>query len=316
MLKVIGWAVLALLGGLVALTLLLVQQRAQAARTEFPPEGQFLDVNGHPVHYVDMGAGPAVVLLHGANGSTRDMTFSIAGKLAADYRVLIFDRPGLGWTPSLGDDMTISDQAALLQAAAAQLGAERPIVVGQSFGGAVMMAWAVNHPERIAGAVSIAGATYPWEGGQSALYHALSAPVLGPALGHLFSAFVPDSYVEGQMASVFAPQPEPEGYSAHIGIPIIMRPSQQVSNARQRTSLHAQLTALHTRYTEVTIPIEIVHGDADTAVGLTVHSTRLRDDAPGAELTVLEGAGHMPHHTHEAEVIAAIDRAATRAGLR
>ncbi|MEO0936751.1 MAG: alpha/beta hydrolase [Pseudomonadota bacterium] len=316
MLKVIGWAGLALIGGLIALTLLLVQQRAQAARVDFPPEGQFIDVAGHPVHYVEMGRGPDLVLLHGANGSTRDMTFSIAGTLAQSYRVLIFDRPGLGWTPTLGADMTISDQARLLQDAAAQLGAARPLVVGQSFGGAVMMAWAVNHPDDIAAAISLAGATHPWEGGQSALYHVLSAAVIGPALAHLFAAFVPDSYVEGQMASVFAPQPEPAGYAAAIGIPVVMRPAQQVSNARQRTSLHAQLSALHLRYAEVTIPIEIVHGDADDTVGLTVHSTRLVDDAPGAVLTVLEGAGHMPHHTHQAQVIAAIDRAASRAGLR
>ncbi|MEO0390658.1 MAG: alpha/beta hydrolase [Pseudomonadota bacterium] len=169
MLKLTLWAVLAL----AALTVALVQWRAHTARSEFPPEGQFIDVGGHPVHYVLQGSGPDVVLLHGANGSTRDMTFSLVGKLSANYRVLVMDRPGLGYTPPLGANMTISDQAQLLQAAAAQLGMPNPVVVGQSFGGAITMAWAVNHPGNIAAAVSIAGATYPWEGGQDPLYTVL-----------------------------------------------------------------------------------------------------------------------------------------------
>ncbi|MEO0390659.1 MAG: alpha/beta hydrolase [Pseudomonadota bacterium] len=115
---------------------------------------------------------------------------------------------------------------------------------------------------------------------------------------------------------MFEPDPAPEGYANYIGLPVVLKPSNQVSNARQRTSLKPQLQALHTRYPEVTIPIEIIHGDADTTVGLTVHSTRLRDDAPGANLTILPNAGHMPHHTHEADTLAAFDRAAARAGLR
>jgi len=32
-----------------------------------------------------------------------------------------------------------------------------------------------------------------------------------------------------------------------------------------------------------------------------------------ARLEIIEGAGHMPHHTHPVAVVAAVDRAATRA---
>ncbi len=49
---------------------------------------------------------------------------------------------------------------------------------------------------------------------------------------------------------------------------------------------------------------------------LEVHSARLAELIPGANLTVLENVGHMPHHTVPDEVVAAIDRAAARAGLR
>ncbi|WP_254796912.1 alpha/beta fold hydrolase [Sulfitobacter albidus] len=70
------------------------------------------------------------------------------------------------------------------------------------------------------------------------------------------------------------------------------------------------------RYPDLTMPFEIVHGDADTIVPLTVHSEPLSKQVPGANLTVLEGIGHMPHHVAPEESVAAIDRVAARAGLR
>ena len=59
-----------------------------------------------------------------------------------------------------------------------------------------------------------------------------------------------------------------------------------------------------------------VHGDADTIVPLAVHSARIPDQIEGANVTVLPGVGHMPQHTNPGDVIATIDRVATRAGLR
>jgi pimeloyl-ACP methyl ester carboxylesterase len=74
--------------------------------------------------------------------------------------------------------------------------------------------------------------------------------------------------------------------------------------------------ALHTKYPDLDLPVEIVHGDADITVGLYVHSTRMVADIKGANLVVLPGVGHMPQHISHPEVITAINRAATRAGLR
>jgi pimeloyl-ACP methyl ester carboxylesterase len=47
-----------------------------------------------------------------------------------------------------------------------------------------------------------------------------------------------------------------------------------------------------------------------------VHSFPLSNLLPNATLTVLPGVGHGPHQTQQPAVIAAIDRAAARAGLR
>lgn len=297
-----------------------VQYRAHAheARAEaaFPPEGQIITVDGHTMHAVVTGQGPDLVLIHGASGNTRDLTFDLAPRLARHYRVIVLDRPGLGYTARINrTGATLIQQAALLQEAAAQLGADRPIVLGHSYGGAVALAWAVTRPDHIAALVNVAGAAKPWDSGLSTYYRVLSHPVLGPLVIPLLTAFVPDTRVEQAVREIFAPQEPPEGYLAHIGAGLTLRRHSLRANALQRANLLAEIEALHPRYAEITVPVEIVHGSADTTVGVAIHSEPLAAQIDGANLSVLDGLGHMPHHSAPEAVIAAIDRAATRAGL-
>ncbi|KJS45272.1 MAG: alpha/beta hydrolase [Roseovarius sp. BRH_c41] len=297
------------------------QYRARAheaqAEAAFPPEGQILEVNGHRVHAVVMGDGPDLVLIHGASGNTRDMTFDLAPRLARHYRVIVLDRPGLGYTARINrTGATITQQAALLQAAAALLGAERPIVLGHSYGGAVALAWAVTRPDHIAALVDVAGAAKPWDTGLSTYYRILSHPVLGPVLIPLLTAFVHDSRVEQAVREIFEPQGPPDGYLDHIGAGLTLRRDSMRANALQRANLLGEVEALHGRFGDIAVPVEIVHGSADTTVGVAIHSEPLAAQIEGANLTVLDGIGHMPHHSAPEAVIAAIHRAATRAGLR
>ena len=132
----------------------------------------------------------------------------------------------------------------------------------------------------------------------------------------LISSFVPEWYVRQALDKVFAPQTAPEGYAEHIGAPLTLRRDTMRANAMQRANLLNEIKALYTRYDTISVPTEILHGDADTTVGLSIHSIPLSQQIDGANLTVLKGVGHMPHHAAEPEVIAAIDRAAERAGLR
>lgn len=298
-------------------TMIRVENRRLAAYASHPPEGQFITVGGHPVHYVQIGTGPDLVLIHGASGSTRDWTFDIAPVLAEAYRVTIIDRPGLGYTPPLAaNDVTVDQQTDLLVATSKALGVENPVVAGQSFGGALLLNWATRHQDDMAAAVDIAGATHTWETGRETLYRLLSQPVIGPILGHLISAWLPHDYLGTQIARVFDPNAMPEGYAEYIGKGLILLPENFVANAQQRHELLEMLPAQIAHYPDVTIPVEIIHGDADTIVGLNVHSVPLSNEVQKATLTVLPGVGHMPQHVAMDEVIAAIDRAALRAGVK
>ncbi len=311
-------ALLAAGGG--ALTLRTAAARAAAAEAAHPPSGQFVEVGGRRVHVHVTGEGPDVVLIHGAFGSLRDFTFDLSERLSRRYRVIAFDRPGLGYTdrtdPAYSAVFATSgespgEQAALLAAAARTLGADRPIVVGHSFGGIVAMAWALDHDP--AAVVMLAGVAMPWPGELGWLYQVNGTGIGGGVVAPLLSAWAPETRLRAAVAATFAPQPMPEGYADHIGAYMPLRLPAFRANARQVNTLRPHVVEMERRYPALRLPLEIVHGEADRTVPIEVHSEPLSRLVPGANLTILPGIGHMPHHADPEAAIAAIDRAARRA---
>lgn len=280
-----------------------------------PPTGQFVDVDGRRVHVHVSGNGPDLILIHGASGNLRDFTFDLVGRLEADFRVIAFDRPGMGYSDDLGE-ATVSPimQADALRAAAEKLGVRQPIIVGHSYGGAVALAWALRAPGDVAGLVLLAGATHPWEGGLGPLYTLAGSRVGQHTVVPLITAFATDAQAASVADGIFAPQSAPPGYTAHVGTGLAMRRDQFTTNVQQVNGLKPYLERMAPEYPKLTMPIEIIHGTADTTVGLAIHSARLAAEVDSANLTTLEGIGHMPHHTNPDAVVAAIRRAAQRAG--
>lgn len=306
----------ALIGlGLIAATQWRLSAREQAALAAHPPTGQFVVVEGLRVHLQVAGSGPDLVLIHGANGNLREFTFALMERLAGRYRVIALDRPGMGYSDPLPDgDATVGSQARVLRGAVEQITSQNPLVLGQSYGGTVALAWALQAPP--AALILVSSPSLPWPGELDPWYR-VTASALGRAtLVPLASAFVAQSYVRRVIDGVFKPQDPPVGYDDHLGIDLTLRRNALEANVMQINALRPQVQAMQEQYPTLTLPIELMHGDADTIVPLHIHSQPLMDLIPNGHLTVLPGAGHMPHHTHPEAVIAAIDRAAARAGLR
>lgn len=305
------------IGGCALVTDRRATARETAAEAAFPPTGQFVTVDGRRIHAHVEGRGPDLVLIHGASGNTRDFTFAMVDALKDRYRVIAFDRPGMGWSDDAGPDgISPTVQAAILQAAARELGVTRPIVLGHSYGGAVAMGWGLTATPDTAALVIVAGATMPWPGGLGALYEVNKTRFGGAVVIPAITAFAPPSAVESVIASVFAPDPVPRGYADHFGAELSLRRITMATNARQVGFLKPHVERMAAAYPRLSLPVEIVHGAQDTIVPARIHAERLVDVLPDANLTLIADAAHMPHHTHMTQVIAAIDRAALRAGLR
>jgi pimeloyl-ACP methyl ester carboxylesterase len=313
---------------LVAALVVVVQWRAgvreSTANAAYPPDGQIVTIDGVDIHVIVEGTGPDLVLIHGASGNTRDLTFDFAKRLTDRYRVIIFDRPGLGWSTRppayTGAWNNRSEppkvQAELLQKAADQIGVTNPLVMGHSYGGAVALAWGLLRPDETAGLILVAAASNPWPGDLGLLYNVNSSRLGGALFIPLITAFTPRSTLEQTIESIFEPQPAPDAYLDYVGAGLTLRRHSMRANAQQVNSLRPYIVEMAEEYPGLTLPVEIVHGDADTIVPLVVHSEPLSKLIATSNLTVLEGIGHMPHHVAPKPVVDAIDRTAARAGLR
>ena len=133
--------------------------RARKVEREYPPAGRFITVNGIRLHYIERGEGPPVVLLHGNMVTAEDFdTSGVLDLVATQHRVIAFDRPGFGYSDRPhGSPWGAGAQADLLRDALVVLGIKRPIVLGHSWGAAVALALALNHPDAVGALVSAVG---------------------------------------------------------------------------------------------------------------------------------------------------------------
>jgi pimeloyl-ACP methyl ester carboxylesterase len=121
------------------------------------PIDRRFEKNGLSLHYRDWGGpGRPVVLLHGL-ASTCHIWDLVAPLLAGEFAVLALDQRGHGQSdrPDHGYDFetVIGDLHSLIS----ELGLERPIIVGHSWGGDVAMEYAVAYPEVAGGLALIDG---------------------------------------------------------------------------------------------------------------------------------------------------------------
>lgn len=287
------------------------------AERKTPPAGSFVDVDGGRMHVVDAGprdgARPPVILIHGASVNLLDMKLALGDALAKDRRVIMVDRPGRGYSTRNGEGYRLDAQARAIKAVADALAVEKPIVVGQSLGGAVALNYALQYQDEMSGLVLLAPVSHEWPGGV-AWYNTVSG---WPAAGFLLRRlFVP---VYGQLTAAkningsFAPGMAPEDYYDKSGLALLFRSRDFKANAADIANLKPQIIEQQDRYGELRLPVAVVTGTDDTTVSPKIHSAQLKEDIAGAELTLLPDTGHALHHAETEKILEIINALPERA---
>ena len=113
------------------------------------PTSRYITVaaaQNQPLHVVDEGTGPVVVLVHGSFASLH-MWDAWAAALKSHYRVIRFDRPGMGLSgPNLQGRYDGEAEASLIAALAQQLKLPPFVLVGTSSAGEGVAHFAATHP--------------------------------------------------------------------------------------------------------------------------------------------------------------------------
>jgi pimeloyl-ACP methyl ester carboxylesterase len=289
-----------------------VKYKTKQVELDNPPQGNFIDVVGIRLHYVEEGTGEPLVLIHGNGTMAQDYQIStIVEHAAKTYRVIAFDRPGYGYSdrPN-GKTWDATAQAQLLHKALIQLGVDRPIVVGHSWGTLVALSLALEHPEYVRSLVLLSGYYYP----MPRLDVVVSAPMAIPVIGHLLCHTV--SPLFGRIVwplavqKLFRPSTQPARFKAEFPVWMSMRPSQLRASAGDGVMMIPEAIRLQERYRELRMPITIMAGLGDLLAISKLHSERLHEEILHSKLLLIPKIGHMIHQVVPDKVINAIDTAA------
>ena len=122
----------------------------------YPPPGRLVDLGSHRLHLLEEGRGSPTILLEAGLMSTVLSWSELQGALAGSFRVVSYDRAGLGWS-ELGPmprtaDRIVDELHTLLERAAIS---PPYVLVGHSFGGLTMPLFAARFPDEVAGMVLV-----------------------------------------------------------------------------------------------------------------------------------------------------------------
>lgn len=305
-----GLQTAALLGvaGLAA-SLIYVQAKKRDVERDHPPQGKFVEVDGVRLHYLEQGEGPALVLLHGNGVFSTDFNLSgLLGSASKPYRVIAFDRPGFGYSdrPS-GSSWTPEEQARLLYKALHQIGVERPIVIGHSWGTLVALAMALDYPKYIRAITLVSGYYYPSARPDVPLLAAPALPGIGHLLRNTIAPIIGRMMWRGLVKRMFQPEPVPARFE-ELPKWMALRPGQLGASASETAMMIPSAERLSRRYRELTMPVAIVAGAGDRIVDLEHNALRLHRDIQHSDLIVEEGVGHMAHYADPRRIMEAVAR--------
>jgi pimeloyl-ACP methyl ester carboxylesterase len=235
-----------------------------------------LQVNGLELAYVRHGRGVPLVLLHGYP-LDHSIWEPLLPLLENDFDVILPDLRGFGQSQAAGQDYAISDFAMDVAVLLDHLKIEKATVVGHSMGGYAALAFARAYPGRLAG------------------------------LGLVSSQVLADTpegkagrYKKAQAILATGVREEAEGMSAKLTVrPDLQALLKELILEQSPVGLAGALHAMAERpdstplLSGFALPFILVHGQADALIPIE-RARSVKAALPGAHLTEIPDAGHMP----------------------
>ena len=310
----LGLAVLIILGLILIGPFLIPVPALEGLQTEqelADPDSQFIPINAVTVHYKEAGQGDTTfILLHGF-GASLFSWHVVMDDLAQYGRVIAYDRPAFGLTsrPLPGDWTGVSPYSTaanveLLAGLMDALEIEKAILVGNSAGGTVSVAFALAYPERTQSLILVDPALY----GGGGRFPAWLLPLMRtPQMRHLGPLLV-RGIAESGNDTILQAWHDPSRVSEDILAGY--RKPLQVNNwdrALYEFTIAPRPSGLTERLAELTLPVIVIAGDDDQIVP-TEYSIQAAEAIPGSELAILPNCGHVPHEECPTPFMEAVEK--------
>jgi len=283
------------------LAVLLLPALAPAA----PPEkGQTFQAPGATLYVEVLGnaAGTPLLVVNGGPGF--DHTYEHAAvpgttsaweTLARTRRVVFYDQRGNGRSGALktGQSCTLADQIDDLEAVRAHLGADKIDLLGHSWGGFLVMAYAARHPEHIRHLITVDSAAPKW-GDTVFLFKDIfpegqersDSFAFADALGDKAAS---DAGIREYLHWLFYSPEKRDAFLAQISPGVYSKPvNEAVEHDVQRFDLNPELPKFK-------FPALVITGRYDINVAPSV-AYKMHKAIAGSQFVVFEKSGHLPFY--------------------
>ena len=261
------------------------------------PDSQFIEINGVNIHYKEAGAGERTfILLHPFGGSTYSWR-EVMDEFAKYGRVIAYDRPAFGLTerPLPGEweenPYGMKANVEILLELLDSMGVEKAVLVGNSAGGGVAVAFALEYPERIDELILVDPGV---GGGRGPQFPAWALPVMWtPQMRHLGPLMMRD-YQES------LPRTLERGWFDQTKLTNEIRERHlQILKIKNWDKAFYELTfapaypELRPLLPNLTVPVLVVAGQEDRLIR-SWYFEAVATEIPEATLNLIPQCGHMP----------------------
>ena len=246
----------------------------------------YRSVGPHQIAFLDYGEGPPLVLIHGMFGDFLDWE-GVLEPLSQSHRVIAVDLPGFGASSKPPGEYSVDSFVSVLHELLLQLGIQQATLAGNSFGGQIVILYALTHPASVAKLILVdSGGFQKYTEEEKVLTETnFGEPVL--------AALTPEIH-----ALIFAPI---FAKPSEISRRYVQRQNAKLRRADYPAYAHALAcnirlalsTYLLDRLPEIHCPTLLLWGEADQALPLE-QASRALARLPHGQLKVVPGCGHMP----------------------
>lgn len=252
-------------------------------------KSQFIKVEHLKLHYLEMGSGEPILLLHGWPTSSY-LWRNLIPTLAENNRVIALDLPGFGRSDKrLSDSFSFTYQNKMIDSFLKQLGVEKVNLAVHDLGGPLGLFWAIRNPEKISRLTLLNTLVYP-EFSWAVKLFGLSTILPG---------------VKTWLTS-------PRGLRAAMRLGIVnkddlskadieqyQRPFQSKESRKVllKTVQRLSIKGYHEiaeKLPKLDIPVQVIYGKNDKILPKVADTmARVKKDLPQAKVTALDDCGHF-----------------------
>jgi proline iminopeptidase len=260
-------------------------------------QGQSFETGGVTIWYEVRGSGPGTPLVVANGGPGFDHTYLHCSdcwdRLARGRKVVFYDQRGNGRSGALqdGQSCTLADQIADLDALRAHLAFEKIDLLGHSWGGYLVMAFAARHPDRIAHLMIVDSAA-PKIQDTAFLFKYIYPETQAREDALAFAVELGDEAavaadLKEYMSMLFYTKEARDAFQARSSSFVYrQKVNKAVWGDLQRFDLNPELPGFR-------FPTLVVTGRYDFNVAPSV-AWAIHRAVPGSELAVFERSGHLP----------------------